>query len=126
MSRLQPFTRGSLALLTVAGLLLPWYFNLAYFAAGGSIAPAIFFRDAFANPLTTAITADVYLAALAFGVGVAADRGMGKARWVAIPLCFGIGLAVALPLYLLWRAGPARFSAAQKPGRAQAAGCPRR
>ena len=103
-------------MLAAAGLLLPWYFNLAYFAAGGSVAPAVFFRDAFANPLTTAITMDVYLAALAFSVGVAADRGLGRARWIAIPLCFGIGLAVALPLYLLWRARPAGFSAARSSG----------
>jgi MFS-type transporter involved in bile tolerance (Atg22 family) len=111
-TRLRPLARSSLAVLAVAGLLLPWYFNLAYFAGGGSVAPAVFFRDAFANSLTTAITADVYLAALAFSVGVAADRRMSKARWLAIPVCFGIGLAVALPLYLLWRARPARVSEA--------------
>jgi predicted permease len=113
--RLSSLTRAALVLLAAAGLLLPWYFNLAYFAAGGSVAPEAFFRDAFANPLTTAITLDVYLAAFAFSVGVAADRGMGKARWIAIPLCFGIGLAVALPLYLLWRARPTGVSAARNP-----------
>ena len=116
MSPLSPLARASLAVLAAAGLLLPWYFNLAYFAAGGSVAPAVFFRDAFANPLTTAIAIDVYLAALAFSVGVAADRHRGRARWVAIPVCFGIGLAVALPLYLLWRARPVGFSAGRHPG----------
>ena len=111
----MPLVRAILVLLAAAGLLLPWYFNLAYFAAGGSVAPAVFLRDAFANPLTTAITLDVYLAAGAFSVGVAADRGLGNRRWIAIPLCFGIGLAVALPLYLLWRARPAGVSAARNP-----------
>lgn len=123
--RFSSTTRTALALLAAAGLLLPWYFNLAYFAAGGSVAPEVFFRDAFANPLTTAITLDVYLAAFAFSVGVAADRGAGKARWIALPLCFGVGLAVALPLYLLWCSRPAGVSAAQHPRLEPQGGSPR-
>jgi len=31
----------------VIGLVLPWRYNLAYFAAGGSVLPEVFFRDAF-------------------------------------------------------------------------------
>ena len=120
MNRLPRLAHAALALLAVAGLLLPWYFNLAYFLDGGSVAPAVFFRDAFANALTTALTADVYLAAVAFSVGVAADRERAAARWLAVPLCFGIGLAVALPLYLLWRARPSSLSAAAGPSRGQA------
>lgn len=92
-----------LAALAVIGLVLPWRYNLAYFAAGGSVLPEVFFRDAFANALTSAITLDVYLSALAFSVGVALDLAAGRRRWWALPATFLIGLSFALPGYLWWR-----------------------
>jgi len=100
--------RALLLLLTLAGLALPWWFNLRYLSGGGSLAPQAFFGAAFANPLSTAITLDVYLAALAFCVGVAKDTDAGPRRWWAVPLTFGVGLSFALPLYLWWRSGPRR------------------
>jgi hypothetical protein len=99
------FLRALLLALALAGLGLPWWFNLQFFAAGGSVAPASFFGAAFANALTTAITLDVYLAAVAFSIGVALDRGAGARRWWALPLTFGLGLSFALPGYLWWRSG---------------------
>jgi hypothetical protein len=89
--------------LAAVGLLLPWRYNLQYFVGGGSVAPDVFFRDAFANALTTAITLDVYLAAAAFSVGVALDAAAGRMRWWAIPATFFIGLSFGLPGYLAWR-----------------------
>lgn len=89
--------------LALAGLAVPWYFNTQYFLAGGSVMPDVFWRDAFANALTTGITLDVYLAAVAFSVWVAADRRLGAWRWVCIVACFGVGLAFVLPLYLAQR-----------------------
>jgi hypothetical protein len=89
--------------LAVVGLLLPWRYNLQYVAAGGSVAPDVFWRDAFANALTAAITLDVYLAAAAFSVAVALDAPAGPRRWWAIPATFLIGLSFALPGYLGWR-----------------------
>ncbi|MEZ5657844.1 MAG: DUF2834 domain-containing protein [Burkholderiaceae bacterium] len=100
--------RTLLLLLALAGLVAPWWFNLAYLGAGGSLAPGAFFGAAFANPLTTAITIDVYLAALAFCFGVALDTAAGPRRWWVLPLTFGVGLAFTLPLYLWWRSGPSR------------------
>jgi hypothetical protein len=93
--------RALLLILAVMGFVLPWWFNLRYFSGGGSLAPGAFFGAAFANPLTTAITIDVYLAAAAFCVGVAKDADAG-------PLTFGVGLSLALPLYLWWRSVPLR------------------
>ena len=91
--------RRALRVLALVGLLLTWAFNLAYLHAGGSLLPQVFFRDATANALTTAITLDVYLAALAFSVWVLAEqRVRHPGRYVAG--CFAVGLAVALPLYL--------------------------
>lgn len=101
----SPHVRRLLFALAGVGLLLPWTYNLQYFMAGGSVLPGPFFRAAFANALTTAITLDVYLAALAFSLGVALDRGAGPRRWWAPVATFGLGLSFALPAYLGWRLG---------------------
>ena len=101
-----PKIRAFLLLLTVVGLVLPWWFNLRYFAGGGSMLPGPFFSTAFANDLTTAITVDVYLAAIAFCAGVAVDREAGALRWWVVPLTFFVGLSFALPGYLWWRSRP--------------------
>jgi len=101
-----PGVRALLLLLAIVGLALPWWFNLRYLGGGGGLGPDAFFGAAFANPLTTAITLDVYLAAVAFSAGVALDRAAGRRRWWALPLTFGVGLSFALPLYLWWRSGP--------------------
>lgn len=100
--------RALLLVLAFVGLVLPWWFNLRYLSGGGSLGPGAFFGAAFANPLSTAITLDVYLAAVAFCVGVARDSEAGARRWWAFPLTFGVGLSFALPLYLWWRSAPPR------------------
>lgn len=100
--------RALLLILAIVGLALPWWFNLGYLSAGGSLAPGAFFGAAFANALTTAITLDVYLAALAFSIAVGLDAAAGPRRWWALPLTFGVGLSFALPLYLWWRSAPRR------------------
>lgn len=96
--------------LALVGLAVPWRFNLQYFFGGGSVMPEVFFADAFANALTTAITWDVYLAAVAFSVGVALDKSAKRRRWWAIPATFLIGLSFALPAYLWWRLRETRSS----------------
>lgn len=101
-------------LLSVLGTVLPWFFNLRYFAQGGSVLPQVFWRDAGANALTTAITLDVYLAAISFCVWVVAERRV-RHRWAWVLACGGIGLATVLPLYL-WRR---RAGAQAGPGAAQ-------
>ncbi len=101
-------SRHVLLVLAVLGLVLPWRFNWQYFAEGGSVLPGAFFGAAFANALTTAITLDVYLAALTFSVAVAADKTAGRLRWWAIALTFFVGLSFALPGYLWWRSGRQR------------------
>jgi hypothetical protein len=103
-----PLMRAVLLALAVIGLVLPWWFNLRYFLGGGGLGPGEFFGTAFANPLTTAITLDVYLAAVAFSVGVALDDAAGVRRWWALPLTFFVGLSFALPGYLWWRSAPRR------------------
>lgn len=96
-------TKHFLILLTLLGLLLPWRYNLLYFFDGGSVLPEVFLRDAFANHLTTAITLDVYIAAVAFSVAIGLDRAAGVVRWWALPATFLVGLSFSLPGYLWWR-----------------------
>lgn len=88
--------------LSALGLLIPWGFNLRYFFEGGSVMPSVFWPDAFANSLTTAITLDVYLAAAAFSVWVLHERRLRR-PWLYVLMCFGIGLGFVLPLYLARR-----------------------
>jgi hypothetical protein len=108
----HPATRHLFLVLAIVGLLVPWRYHWLYFAGGGSLLPGPFFAAASANPLTTAITWDVYLAAAAFSVGVAGDTPMRASRWWAVPATFLIGLAFALPAYLWWRHGRGRASPA--------------
>lgn len=91
--------------LAVAGLLATGYYNGQYFLHGGGLGPNEFFGAAFANALTTAITIDVYLAALVFSIWVITDakRVALKRPWLYVVLCFGVGLAIAYPLYLARR-----------------------
>jgi hypothetical protein len=95
--------RPTLLTLAVCGLLLPWVCNTAYFLQGGSVLPQVFWRDATANALTTAITLDVYLAAISFSAWVLWERRVRR-PWLVVAACFGLGLAFALPLYLVQRA----------------------
>jgi len=99
MSKLREHAYFALA---GVGLLLTWYFNIQFFASGGGIAPGAFFPSAFANPLTTAITLDVYWSALVFSVWAVAERNepFAPRPWIYVVLCFAVGLACALPLYL--------------------------
>ncbi len=91
--------------LAAIGLLATWYYNGQYIMNGGGLGPSEFFGAAFANSLTTAITIDVYLSALVFSVWVASDakRLSVKWAWLYVVLCFCVGLAISLPLYLAGR-----------------------
>ena len=56
--------------LAVVGLSATWYYNIRFFAEGGSVAPSQFFGSAFANNLTTAITIDISFCAGFFNLGL--------------------------------------------------------
>lgn len=86
--------------LAIVGFLATWYYNGQYILNGGGLGPKDFFGTAFANLLTTAISIDVYLAALVFCVWVISDskRTCVKWPWLYVVLSFGVGLAMPLPL----------------------------
>lgn len=91
--------------LALVGLVATWAFNIRYLLGGGGLGPTEFFGAAFANPLTTAITLDVYLAALVFSIWAVSDarRHAIRGAWAYVVLCFAVGLAFAYPLYLARR-----------------------
>jgi hypothetical protein len=99
-----------LYVLAIAGLVVPWYFNLAFLLEGGSFAPGPFVAAVSANKLVAGITWDVYLAAAAFSAWLLRDAPAAGVRrpWLHVALTFGVGLAFALPLYLAIRQRQAR------------------
>ncbi len=103
-------------LLALAGFVGTWAFNAKYLLEGGGLGPSEFFGAAFANPLTAALTIDVYFSAFVFSAWAVRDaRRLGIARaWAYVAVCFLVGLAVALPLYLARRE---RAEEAPGPGR---------
>lgn len=89
------------AVLSVAGLLGTWYFNLAYRGTDGTYLEAWF-----ANPASSSAAVDVIVAALAACLFYAVEgRRLGwRRRWLLfVPLTFVVALAFALPLFLLLR-----------------------
>jgi Terpene cyclase DEP1 len=88
--------------MALVGLITTWYFNWQYIAGGGSLMPVAFMQAAMPSALTTAITIDVYLAALVFSIWVLRDAKTSHMRfaWVYVLLTFAIGLCFAWPLYL--------------------------
>lgn len=92
-------------LFALAGLIITWIFNAQYLIQGGSVEPAAFFGAAMLTPLTTAITLDVYWPAIVFSIWMLTDakENAVQFRWVYIFICFGTGLASALPVYLAVR-----------------------
>ena len=94
-----------LFILAFVGLVVPWYFNVAFLLDGGSFAPAPFLAAVSANKLVAGITWDVYLAAAAFSVWLLQDAPAAGVRrpWIYVALTFGVGLAFTLPLYIAMR-----------------------
>jgi hypothetical protein len=105
------------AVLAGLGLVSTWYFNLQYLQDGGSVAPGPYFGAATANALTTAITLDVYVAALVFSVWVFIEwqRRSAPNPLPYILLCFFVGLAFAFPAYLAVREWKAARERSQSP-----------
>ena len=94
-----------LFVLALLGVVVPWYFNIAFLLDGGSFAPGPFVAAVSANKLVAGITWDVYIAAAAFSVWLLQDAPAAGVRrpWIYVVLTFGIGLALSLPLYLALR-----------------------
>jgi apolipoprotein N-acyltransferase len=92
-------------LLAIAGAIAPWFWLLQDPTA--ILSPTLFFQQAFANNVATAISSDILISATTFfcWAGVELKRLSSAPVWVLlyIGLTFGIGLSCALPLFLYRR-----------------------
>ena len=94
---------GALALL---GLGATVYFNATYVAQGGNLLdPVAFFRLGFVNPAASSLTADLFVAFLAFALWVIVEsRRIGMRRgWLYPLIALVTAFAFVFPLYLLLR-----------------------
>ena len=94
------------AVIAVLGLAAPWYFNLRYVTGGGSAVDVVgMIRLAFANPISSSLSADVTIAYLAFAIWAPLEaQRIGMRRgWLYSVLGLFIAVAFALPLFLFQR-----------------------
>ena len=88
----------------VVGTLIPWWFFGSFIAAEG-FNLGLFVSNLFANGPAGGFSADVLISATVFLVWSFADskeKGV-KNWWVLLPATFGVGLSLALPLYMYMR-----------------------
>jgi hypothetical protein len=94
------------AVLAIAGLGFTWFFNIAHLAGGGSFTdiPAVL-RLAYANPIASSFSSDLFVAFAAFVVFALAEaRRTGMPRgWLYPLLGLFIAFAFAFPLFLFVR-----------------------
>ena len=91
-------------LMTILGVVIPWYFFGQFFAQNGLDISA-FWAGLFVNGAAGGFSADIFLTATVFWVWSYRDARAIKvtAWWTVIPATFFVGLSLALPLYLLLR-----------------------
>lgn len=88
-------------LLSVLGSLLPWAYLLQFFLTSQNPLED-FFQQAFANPVSTALAADLLISSLVFWVF--AFQSLPHRPWQRLPyvlLNLAVGLSCAFPLFLV-------------------------
>jgi hypothetical protein len=93
-------------LLTIVGAIAPWSVLLTFFLQNG-LAIDLFFQNAFANHVASAIAIDLLICAdvfFCFSFIELKRLGLSR-RWLSIyvVVTFGIGVSCALPLFLYGR-----------------------
>jgi hypothetical protein len=102
--------------LAVAGLVIPWYFNLQYMEqAGGAFDMSDFMADAAANPAGQSLSWDLGIACIAglSWIFFEARRLGMRFFWLYIVLAFTVAYAFAFPLFLFMRQGKLETMQAQ-------------
>ena len=91
--------------LAVAGLVWPWWHNLAFFAEHGWDGGAgPFLAEAFSTSAGASLTADLAVACAAWLVWMWGEaRQLGRRPWVWVVLALGVAFAFACPLFLFLR-----------------------
>jgi len=101
--------------LALAGLVVPWIFNLQFIHAHQGFTVSAFVAEAFSVPAARSIGADISIAATAWMIWMVGEARRLRMRhaWVYIVLVFTVAFAFACPLFLFMReralrAAPAR------------------
>lgn len=95
-------------LLTLAGLSIPWYYNLQFMEqSGGAFSLAEFIAASASNAASKSLSADLAIACLAGLLWIFFEsRRLGlRFFWVYILLAFSVAYAFAFPLFLFIRQG---------------------
>ena len=92
-------------LTAIAGLILPWYFFLAFLMENG-LAIDLFLRQLFASHISTFFAVDLVIVVLAFLLYLCVEeRRRPHSRWWLIALAtVAVGPSFSIPLYLYLRA----------------------
>lgn len=98
--------RSFYLLAAILGAVIPWLFFGSFFTQNG-LDLSGFVSGLFVNGAAGGLTADILISSLVFWVWSYTDaRQRGIQRWWLLPLVnLLVGLSLALPLYLFWRAG---------------------
>jgi hypothetical protein len=95
-----------LLLCSLAGLVVPWYFNLRQLSESGPFTPWEFLRAGFTvSPLHSSIAADFWIGSTpaVLWMGVEGSRLGMKRWWLFILLTLVVAFAFAFPTFLLMR-----------------------
>ena len=90
------------AILVIAGVTVPWYYNLQHIAAGGNFLLDVFIQP-FASAITSSILVDLLISFAAFNVlllkeGTRLGRGQ---LFLCLAVSWLIAFAAGFPLFLL-------------------------
>lgn len=90
--------------LAVLGLIVPYYFLIAFLLAYG-LHIQTFFKQLFGTPISTFFAVDLVLSCIVFMIfaGREASRYSMKRTWLPMVALFTVGLSCALPLFLYLR-----------------------
>jgi hypothetical protein len=90
--------------LCVAGTAVPYYFFVPFVLAHG-LNMSLFLRQLMATPVSAFFAADVVMSSIALWAFIAYERRKRPVRlwWLCIIANVGVGVSLALPLFLLLR-----------------------
>ncbi len=93
------------ALMAVVGLCVTWYFNLQAMSENPNFSYATFLADNYVNPSSASITNDILVVCVVFFFWCYHEsKRLGMRFWWAyIPFSIIIAIAVAFPVFLLFR-----------------------
>lgn len=94
--------------LTLAGLIIPWYYNLQFMEqSGGAFSIADFIAASSSNPASQSLSWDLAIVCIAGLLWIFFEsRRLGlRFFWIYIALAFSVAYAFAFPLFLFIRQG---------------------